>query len=100
MFVKLSCAFVMLPGGFGTLDELFEVLTLVQTGKVRRVPPSWWGSDHWRPGGLDAARLEGDGMQGPGDVDMLQVIDEAAVVEAIFTHYARGFELLAPGTRG
>ncbi len=96
MFVKLSCAFVMLPGGFGTLDELFEVLTLVQTGKVRRVPLVLVGSDYWR-GLVDwmRARLEGDGMVGPGDVDMLQVIDEpAAVVEAIFTHYhARGFEL-------
>ena len=37
MFVKMSCAFVMMPGGFGTLDELMEVLTLVQTGKIRRV---------------------------------------------------------------
>jgi len=96
MFVKLSCAFVMLPGGFGTLDELFEVLTLVQTGKVRRVPLVLVGSDYWR-GLVDwmRARLEGDGMVSPGDVDMLQVIDEpAAVFEAIFTHYhARGFEL-------
>jgi uncharacterized protein (TIGR00730 family) len=96
MFVKLSCAFVMLPGGFGTLDELFEVLTLVQTGKVRRVPLVLVGSDYWK-GLVDwmRARLEADGMVGKGDVEMLQVIDEpAAVVEAIFTHYhARGFEL-------
>ena len=96
MFVKLSCAFVMLPGGFGTLDELFEVLTLVQTGKVRRVPLVLVGSDYWK-GLVDwmRSRLEADGLVGEGDVDMLQVIDEpAAVVEAIFTHYhARGFEL-------
>jgi len=96
MFVKLSCAFVMLPGGFGTLDELFEVLTLVQTGKVRRVPLILVGSDYWK-GLVDwmKAKLEADGMVGAGDVEMLQVIDDpAAVVEAIFTHYhARGFEL-------
>jgi uncharacterized protein (TIGR00730 family) len=96
MFVKLSCAFVMLPGGFGTLDELFEVLTLVQTGKVRRVPLILVGSQHWR--GLVEwmrGRLEADGLIGPGDVDMLQVIDDPqAIVDAIFTHYhARGFEL-------
>jgi uncharacterized protein (TIGR00730 family) len=96
MFVKLSCAFVMLPGGFGTLDELFEVLTLVQTGKVRKVPLILVGSAYWK-GLVDwmRSRLEVDGMVSPGDVDMLQVIDEPqAVVDAIFTHYhARGFEL-------
>jgi uncharacterized protein (TIGR00730 family) len=96
MFVKLSCAFVMLPGGFGTLDEIFEVLTLVQTGKVRRVPLILVGSDYWK-GLVDwmKVRLEGEGMVSAGDVELLQVIDEpAAVVEAIFTHYhARGFEL-------
>jgi uncharacterized protein (TIGR00730 family) len=96
MFVKLSCAFVMLPGGFGTLDEIFEVLTLVQTGKVRRVPLILVGSDYWK-GLVDwmKVRLEGEGMVSAGDVEMLQVIDEpAAVVEAIFTHYhSRGFEL-------
>jgi uncharacterized protein (TIGR00730 family) len=95
MFVKLSCAFVMMPGGFGTLDELFEVLTLVQTGKVRRVPLILVGSDYW--GGLVdwmKARLEAGGMVSEGDIEMLQVIDDPrAVVEAIFTHYhARGFD--------
>jgi uncharacterized protein (TIGR00730 family) len=96
MFVKLSCAFVMLPGGFGTLDELFEVLTLVQTGKVRRVPLILVGSEHWR-GLVDwmRGRLEADGLIGPGDADLLQVIDDPqAIVDAIFTHYhSRGFEL-------
>jgi uncharacterized protein (TIGR00730 family) len=95
MFVKLSCAFVMLPGGFGTLDELFEVLTLVQTGKVRRVPLVLVGSDYWK-GLVDwiRGRLAVDGLVGEMDVDLLQVIDEpSAIVDAIFTHYhARGFE--------
>jgi len=96
MFVKLSCAFVLMPGGFGTLDELFEVLTLVQTGKVRRVPIILVGADYWRGlVGWLKDRLEASGMVSPGDVELLQVIDEpAAVVEAIFAHYhARGFEL-------
>jgi len=95
MFVKLSCAFVMLPGGFGTLDELFEVLTLVQTGKVRRVPLILVGSDYWK-GLVDWAlgRMQAEGMVSPGDLDILQVIDEPGqVVDAIFTHYhSRGFE--------
>ncbi len=94
MFVKLSCAFVMLPGGFGTLDELFEVLTLVQTGKIRRVPLILVGEAHWR-GLVDwiRERLAADGLIGPEDADLLQVIDEPqAVVDAIFDHYhTRGF---------
>jgi uncharacterized protein (TIGR00730 family) len=98
MFTKLSSAFVMLPGGFGTLDELFEALTLVQTGKIRRVPLILVGSAFWR--GLTdwiRDRLAADGMVGPEDPGLLQVIDEPqAVVDAIFAHYhARGFEMSA-----
>jgi uncharacterized protein (TIGR00730 family) len=48
MFVKYSQAFVVLPGGFGTMDELFEALTLVQTGKVTSFPVILYGSDYWR----------------------------------------------------
>ena len=96
MFVKHSCAFVMMPGGFGTLDELMEVLTLMQTGKIRRIPvilvhsPFWKGLLDW----IDAT-LIAEGMVGADDLDLLQVIDDPqAVVEAIFTHYhSRRFEL-------
>ena len=95
MFVKLSCAFVMMPGGFGTLDELMEVLTLVQTGKVRRVPIILVNSRFWA-GLLDWIRgqLLADGMIGVDDPDLMQVIDDPQkVVDAIFDHYqARGFE--------
>jgi uncharacterized protein (TIGR00730 family) len=94
MFVKLSCAFVMMPGGFGTLDELTEVLTLVQTGKIRRVPvilvhsPFWKGLVDWIRGTLEA-----QGMVSPGDGELFQVIDDPQkVVDAIFDHYhTRGF---------
>jgi uncharacterized protein (TIGR00730 family) len=48
MFVKYACAHVVMPGGFGTLDELMEILTLVQTGKVRRVPIVLVGSSFWQ----------------------------------------------------
>jgi hypothetical protein len=95
MFVKLSCAFVMMPGGFGTLDELMEVLTLVQTGKIRRVPVILVNSGFWK-GLLDWIRgqLLADGMIGVDDPDLLQVIDDPRqVVDAIFEHYhSRGFE--------
>ncbi len=95
MFVKHSCAFVMMPGGFGTLDELMEVLTLVQTGKIRRVPVILVNSGFWK-GLLDwiKGRLREDGMIGMDDPDLLQVIDDPkAIVDAIFNHYhSRGFE--------
>ncbi|HEX7605374.1 MAG TPA: TIGR00730 family Rossman fold protein [Usitatibacter sp.] len=95
MFVKLSCAFVMMPGGFGTLDELMEVLTLVQTGKIRRVPVILVDSTFWK-GLLDWIRgqLIADGMIGAGDPGLIQVIDDPqAIVDAIFGHYhSRGFE--------
>ncbi len=95
MFVKLSAAFVMMPGGYGTMDELMEVLTLVQTGKIRRVPIILVNSSFWK-GLLDWIRgqLLTDGMVGIEDPDLMQVIDDPqAVVDAIFNHYqARGFE--------
>ena len=50
MFVRYACAFLVLPGGLGTLDELFEALTLIQTGKIRHFPVILYGSDYW--GGL------------------------------------------------
>ena len=95
MFTKLSSAFVMLPGGFGTLDELFEALTLVQTGKVRRVPLILVGSAFWH--GMTEwirDRLAVDGMVSPEDIDLLRILDEPqAVVDAIFEHYhSRRFE--------
>jgi len=95
MFVKLSCAFVMMPGGFGTLDELMEVLTLVQTGKIRKVPVILVNAAYWK-GLLDWIRgqLLADGMIGAEDPDLMRVIDDPkAVVDAIFDHYhSRGFE--------
>lgn len=98
MFVKFAAAYVVLPGGFGTLDELMEALTLVQTGKSRRIPiilvhaPFWRGLIEWLQ-----ERLAGEGMIDKADVDLLQVIDEPdEVVDAIFRHYERhGFEALS-----
>ena len=98
MFAKFACAYVVLPGGFGTLDELGEILTLVQTGKIRRIPVLLVGAAFWR-GLLDwvADRMVSEGMIGPEDLDLIKVLDEPkAVVDAIFDHYEkRGFELTA-----
>lgn len=95
MFVKLATAYVVLPGGFGTLDELMEALTLVQTGKTRRMPIILVRSDFWR-GMLEWLQnvLVAEGMIAPEDMDLIQVIDEPAeVVDAIFKYYeTRGFE--------
>jgi len=95
MFAKFATAFIILPGGFGTLDELFEALTLVQTGKTRRMPiilmhgPFWRGLLGWF-----RERLVAEGMIDARDIDLLQVIDEPqAVIDAIFAFYEkRGFE--------
>ena len=94
MFVRFASAYVILPGGFGTLDELSEVLTLVQTGKSRRIPVILVGGDFWR--GLLAwmeDKLVGEGMIGAEDMKLMQVIEEPeAIVEAIFAFYdSKGF---------
>jgi uncharacterized protein (TIGR00730 family) len=88
-FVKYANAFVMMPGGFGTLDELAEVLTLVQTGKTRRVPIILVGSPFWQ--GLVEwvrAQMLTQGLISPQDMELLPIIDEPqAVVDAIFAFY-------------
>lgn len=84
-FVKYADAYVVLPGGFGTLDELTEALTLMQTGKSRLMPVILVGSAFWA-GLLDwiRTRLVDDGMICAKDLDLLQVIDDpAAVVQAV-----------------
>ncbi|MEO8752638.1 MAG: TIGR00730 family Rossman fold protein [Casimicrobiaceae bacterium] len=94
MFVRFASAYVILPGGFGTLDELGEVLTLVQTGKSRKIPVILVGGEFWR--GLLAwmqDKLVGEGMISAQDMNLMQVIEEPeAIVEAIFKFYEnRGF---------
>ena len=94
MFVRFASAYVILPGGFGTLDELSEVLTLVQTGKSRTIPVILVGGDFWR-GLLEwmGDKLVGEGMIGAADMNLMQIIEEPeAIVEAIFKFYeSRGF---------
>jgi len=95
MFVKFAAAYVVLPGGFGTMDELMEALTLVQTGKTRKIPiilvhaPFWQGLLDWFKNVMVT-----EGMINADDLDLIQIIDEPKqVVAAIFKHYeTRGFE--------
>ncbi len=95
MFVKYASAYVVLPGGFGTLDELAEILTLVQTGKSRRIPIVLVGSSFWA-GLLDwfENTLVQRGTVSPEDLDLYTLVDTPeAVVNVIFEYYeARSFE--------
>ncbi|HEX5204035.1 TIGR00730 family Rossman fold protein [Paractinoplanes rhizophilus] len=77
MFVKYAQAFVVLPGGFGTLDELFEAITLVQTKKVTRFPVILMGAEYWS-GLLDWIKqtLLKDGKVSESDLDLIQVTDD------------------------
>jgi uncharacterized protein (TIGR00730 family) len=96
-FVKYADAYVVLPGGFGTLDELSEVLTLIQTGTSRRIPVILVGTAFWK-GLLDCFRsaLLANGMIEAKDLDLLQVIDEPAnIVDAIFAFYEAREDLLS-----
>jgi uncharacterized protein (TIGR00730 family) len=86
MFVRYANAFVVFPGGFGTLDELFEALVLIQTHKIRSFPLVMVGTEWWS-GMVDwiRARLEDEGMISPGDVDLLRCTDDPAEVVRIVT---------------
>jgi uncharacterized protein (TIGR00730 family) len=95
MFVKYASAYVVMPGGFGTLDELAEILTLVQTSKTRKIPiilvhkPFWDGLLKWFEDTLIPEKTIDE-----SDMELMQLIDKPAeIVEAIFKHYENsGFE--------
>jgi uncharacterized protein (TIGR00730 family) len=85
MFIKYAMAYVIMPGGFGTLDELFEAVTLIQTQRIRPLPVVLVGSDYWS-GLVDwiKARLLDEKMISPEDIEILQVIDDPEeVVKAV-----------------
>jgi uncharacterized protein (TIGR00730 family) len=102
MFVKYAAAYVVLPGGFGTLDELAEILTLVQTGKTRRIPiilvdeKFWQGLINW----LEDT-LVPEGTIDAADLHLCQLLDKPKdIINAIFDHYEhRGFEPSPEETR-
>ena len=90
-FVKYSIGFVFMPGGFGTLDELFEVLTLVQTGRIPRYPIICFGRKHWD--GLikwmKSRMEEKNQFISPGDLDLITITDDPKEVIEVIIDYAR-----------
>ncbi len=95
MFVRYSCAFVVMPGGFGTMDELFEALTLIQTDKIRHFPVVLLGSRYWN-GLIDWLRtaMLAEGNISPEDIDLIQIADDpahaVAIVERAAARQGRG----------
>jgi hypothetical protein len=91
MFVKYSQGFVVMPGGFGTLDEVFEAITLIQTKKIGRFPVVLVGRDYW--GGLVdwiETTLKGNGLIGPDDTKLFKLVDTAEeAILAIDDFYSR-----------
>ncbi|SFP84131.1 hypothetical protein SAMN05660464_4405 [Geodermatophilus dictyosporus] len=98
MFVKYAQAFVILPGGFGTLDELFEALTLVQTRKVTRFPVVLFGTAYWS-GLVEWIRgsLLESGTISPGDLDLFTVTDD---VDEVLAHIRAAEAAGSPGDNG
>jgi uncharacterized protein (TIGR00730 family) len=99
MFVKVAEGFVVFPGGFGTVDELFEALTLIQTGKVFHFPVVLYDTDYWGElMGWVKGELLADGMISPHDLDLLFVTDDLdEVVERVSQGYEqRSLETPAP----
>jgi uncharacterized protein (TIGR00730 family) len=90
-FVKYSLGFIYMPGGFGTLDELFEVLTLVQTERIPQFPLVLFGRKHWQ-GLLHWMKAEVQtrhGYIGPGDLDLLKITDDPKEAVRIILDYER-----------
>jgi uncharacterized protein (TIGR00730 family) len=89
-FVKYSMGFIYMPGGFGTLDEIFEVLTLVQTERISRFPMVLFGKKHWT--GLFRwlkTNIEGKQLVSPGDLDLLQLTDDPDEAVKFICDYRR-----------
>lgn len=94
MLVKYSYAFVVMPGGFGTVDELFESLTLIQTGKVQDFPVVLMGRDFWGSLLEQIDHMNETGMISPHDLDLLLVTDDVEeAMEHIRQHSVERFRL-------
>lgn len=98
MFVKYAQAFVVMPGGFGTMDEMFEVLTLVQTQRIDKVPIILFGKKYWS-GLIDwikSAMLEQEHNINPIDLDLFALVDEPEEVVRIITKFYADSEKVRP----
>jgi len=97
MFVRFACGFVVFPGGFGTLDELFEALTLIQTGKVGHFPLVLAGCEYWQ-GLVDwmRERLVGEGKVTDAELDLLKLTDDPQEIVRLVNEGACDMGLMAP----
>jgi uncharacterized protein (TIGR00730 family) len=88
MFVKYAVAYVIMPGGFGTMDELFEALTLIQTKKIKAFPLILMGKEYWQ-GLIDwlKERMLKEGKINPADMELIQVIDDPEEVVKLIKKY-------------
>lgn len=75
LLIKYSYAFIAMPGGLGTMDELFEALTLIQTGKIKEFPVILMGTEYWEPVVKTLLKMRDEGMINPSDLDLLLVTD-------------------------
>ncbi|MRS12286.1 MAG: TIGR00730 family Rossman fold protein [Actinobacteria bacterium] len=90
MMVKYSCAFIVFPGGFGTLDEVFETLTLIQTHKIADFPVITFGAAFWQPMvDFFQTRMVAEGTISAGDIDLLRITDsvDEAMVHVLASPY-------------
>jgi uncharacterized protein (TIGR00730 family) len=97
MFVKYSIAFIIFPGGFGTMDELFEALTLSQTKRIGVFPIVLFGRDYWK-GLIDwfKSTLIANNAIAPEDLDLLSIVDDIQEACEILMEYKRTFEITMP----
>ena len=96
MFLKYSQAFIVLPGGFGTLDELSEAITLIQTGKSQKFPVIMMGSEYWRDfyGWIRKRMLEENGFIAEADLDFIFIEDDPEkVIDLILNFYPEGYSI-------
>ncbi|MGB1317615.1 MAG: TIGR00730 family Rossman fold protein [Flavobacteriales bacterium] len=95
MFTKYAQGYIVLPGGFGTMDELFEALTLIQTGKVAKFPLVLVGTEYW--GGLidwiKNTMLGKEGNVSPKDMDLIQLVDSADEAVEIITDFYSKYDI-------
>ena len=99
MFAKYACALVGMPGGYGTLDEIFECLTLSQTGKLHQFPVVLFGESYWS-GLFDWIRRQPlrEGMVSEGDLELFRITDDVdEVVRIVQDNYERRQQLHGPG---
>ncbi|MDD3004807.1 TIGR00730 family Rossman fold protein [Flavobacterium sp.] len=95
MFVKYSQGFVVMPGGFGTLDEMFEAITLIQTKKVAKFPVILVGKEFWS-GLMDWIKnvlVEQTGNVSPGDLDLVKIVDTAEEVVKVLDNFYKKYNL-------